>query len=189
MSDKLTDTNQIPLILKDAEFYDGDEKILNPYCLKSDAPEMNEICFYKINRLTFDEEYPHREAFENVLQSLDNEAFNFAYILEGDEKGISLYLGVVKNQNDNKPVLGKLLNAANYGKNIVGSFEGNFGGSVLEKLTGKDLTNIVFDAPRQFKNAGVILGIPSLNDKKDTGSKYGFQGIDRLINSMLGLKW
>ena len=162
--------------------------ILQLHCLKSEDLKLNEICFFKINRLTFDEEYPHREAFENVLQAMDNDAFNFVYILDGDENGIHLYIGVVKNQNENKPFLGKLMNAANYGKNIVGSFEGNFGGSLLEKLTGKNLTDTVFDSVKKFKNAGVILGIPSVN-KKDNDSKYGFQGIDRLINSMLGLNW
>lgn len=166
----------------------SDEKILQPQCLKSDDVKINEICFFKVTRLTFDEEYPHREAFENVLQALDSDAFNFVYILNGDENGISLYIGVVKNQNENKPVLGKLMNAANYGRNIIGSFEGNFGGSRPEKLTGTNLTDAVFDSVKQFKNAGVIVGIPSLN-KKDSNSKYGFQGIDRLINSMLGLKW
>ena len=40
----------------------------------------NEMCFYRVNQLSFDEDYPHREAFENVLLSMDNEAFNFVYI-------------------------------------------------------------------------------------------------------------
>ncbi|MBR4153124.1 MAG: DUF87 domain-containing protein [Selenomonadaceae bacterium] len=177
--------NFLELFRNDEE---DNEKIIQPQCLKSDDVKINEMCFFKINRLTFDEEYPHREAFENVLQALDNDAFNFVYILNGDKNGIELYIGVVKNQKENKPVLGKLMNAANYGRNLVGSFEGNFGGSLLEKLTGKNLTDIVFDSAEKFKNAGVILGIPSVN-KKDNDSKYGFQGIDRLINSMLGLNW
>lgn len=177
------------LLLELFRGYDtSDEKILRPQCLKSEDVKINEVCFFKIDRLTFDEEYPHREAFENVLQALDNDAFNFAYILNGDTNGIELYVGVVKNQNENKPVLGKLMNAANYGRNMVGLFEGNFGGSRLTKLTGEDLIDVVFNSVKQFKNAGVILGIPSVN-KKDSDSKYGFQGIDRLINGMLGLKW
>ena len=184
--DKVIETESL------AELFRGDttsdEKIIRPQNSRSDDLKINEICFFKISRLTFDEEYPHREAFENVLQALDNDAFNFVYILNGDENGIDLYIGVVKNQKENKPVLGKLMNAANYARNIVGSFEGNFGGSFLEKLTGKNLTDAVFDCVKNFKNAGVILGIPSAN-KKDSDNKYGFQGIDRLINSMLGLRW
>ena len=186
MENKLNENESLLELFRGGET--SDEKIFQPQCLKSDDLKINEISFFKISRLTFDEEYPHREAFENVLQALDNDAFNFVYILDGDENGVNLYIGVVKNQNENKPVLGKLLNATNYCRNIVGSFEGNFGGSLLEKLTGKNLTDAVFDATKKFKNAGVILGIPSVN-KKDSDNKYGFQGIDRLINSMLGLKW
>lgn len=178
---------ELPKLLQ-GEHIESDEKFFRPQCLKSEDLKINEICFYKISRLTFDEEYPHREAFENVLQALNNEAFNFVYILDGDANGISLYIGVARNQRENKPVLGKLMNAANCGRNVVGSFEGNFGGSVAEKLNGSNLTETVFDSARRFKNAGVILGIPSVN-KDDTAGKYGFQGIDRLINSMLGLKW
>lgn len=152
----------------------SEEKILYPQCLKTDDIKINKICFFKVDQLTFDEEYPHREAFENVLQTLDNDAFNFVYILNGDADGIELYVGVVKNQNENKPFLGKLMNATNYGRNIVGSFEGNFGGSRPKKLTGKDLTDVVFDSVKQFKNAGVIPGVPSVN-KKDNDGK-GFQG-------------
>ena len=188
MEKNLTRTENIVSLLQDDVAENVDAKIFNPYCLKSSEPALNEICFYKVNLLTFDEEYPHREAFENVLQALDNDAFNFVYILSGDENSISLHIGVVKNHHENKPILGKLMNAANYGKNIAGAFEGNFGGSVLEKLAGKNLSETINDSCRQFKNAGVILGIPSVNSADNSG-KYGFQGIDRLINAMIGLRW
>lgn len=181
-------TESLPKFLKREYFSETDEKIFRPQCVKAEDLKISEVCFYKVNRLTFDEEYPHREAFENVLQALNNNAFNFVYILDGDKNGVSLYIGVVKNQRENKPVLGKLMNAVNCGKNIVGAFEGNFGGSVLEKLTSQNLVETVFDSVQKFRNAGVILGIPSVN-KDDSNGKYGFQGIDRLINSMLGLKW
>lgn len=51
-----------------------------------------DMCFYKIEKLSYDEKYPRREAFENVLDSLDNEAFNFVYILTGSNTGIELHL-------------------------------------------------------------------------------------------------
>lgn len=188
MTAVVNNTPKILSLLQEAELSDIRQNI-RPVCLKNSELAGNEICFFHVKNLTFDEDYPHREAFENVLQALDNEAFNFVYILDGDENGINLYIGVVKNQNENSPVLGKMLNAANYGKTIAGIFEGNFSGSILERLTGQDLVDKIIDAPQQFKNAGVIVGIPSINEQKNDNSKYGFQGIDRLINSMLGLKW
>lgn len=184
MSAAVYNNSRILSLLQDAESVDIRQSI-QPTCLKSSELAGNEICFFRVKNLTFDEDYPHREAFENVLQALDNEAFNFVYILDGDESGIDLYIGVVKNQNENH----KMLNATNYGKTIAGIFEGNFSGSVLERLTGQDLVDKIIDAPQQFKNAGVIVGIPSINEQKNDNSKYGFQGIDRLINSMLGLRW
>lgn len=78
----------------------------------------NDMCFYKIEKLSYDEEYPRREAFENVLDSLDNEAFNFVYVLSGDSKGVELHIGVVKNHRSNR----KTLSTVNYGDIIQNSF-------------------------------------------------------------------
>ena len=73
---------------------------INSIILPKDTLNPNkDVCFYRITRLSFDEDYPHREAFENVLLALDTTAFNLVYILSGSEKGIELYIGVVKNGN------------------------------------------------------------------------------------------
>lgn len=148
----------------------------------------NEICFYKIKQLSYDEDYPRREAFENVLLSMDNEAFNFVYVLTGTEEGIELCIGIVQNQNENRPVLGKKLSAVNYGEIVANVFEGNFNGSVLEKMNLSELDKLVGSGLSNYKNAGAIIGIPSTNEKEN-GDEYDFQGIDRLVNSMLGLEW
>lgn len=150
--------------------------------------ENEDYCFYRITRLSFDEDYPHREAFENVLLSLDSTLYNFVYILSGSEKGVELYIGVIRNNNSTDIESGKRLRASDYGATLAGLFEGNFGGSVLEKMTGISLKQCVFDALEGYTNAGMLVGIPSENSsKEDTGK--GFQGMDRLINSMLGLNW
>lgn len=148
----------------------------------------NEVCFYRIKQLSFDEDYPRREAFENVLLSMDNQAFNFVYILTGTEEGIELCIGVVQNRNDNVPVLGKKLSAVNYGEIVANVFEGNFSGSKLEKLNSMELDKLIGTGIQKYQNAGVIIGIPSINEK-EVGDKYDFQGVDRLVNSMLGLEW
>lgn len=148
----------------------------------------NEMCFYKVKQLVFDEDYPRREAFENVLSSTDNQAFNFVYILTGTKEGIELCVGVVKNQNENISILGKKLSAANYGEIVANVFEGNFNGSILEKMNASELDQLVGSGLQKYRNAGVIIGIPSVNEKEN-GEKYDFQGIDRLVNSMLGLEW
>lgn len=155
-----------------------------PKFLRGGKLESRDVCFYKITRLSFDEDYPHREAFENVLLTLDNPAFNLVYILSGDEFGIELYIGVVKNKNSSE----SRLNASNYGEIIEKSFAGNFGGSIVEKVKGLDLEENILSADRKYKNGGIIVGVPSENEKQSDNTK-GFQGIDRLINSMIGTKW
>jgi Predicted ATPase len=153
---------------------------------KNGKLESKEVCFYRVKQLAFDEDYPRREAFENVLLSMNNQAFNFVYVLTGTKKGIELCIGVVKNQNENVPVLGSKLSAVNYGEIVANVFEGNFSGSVLEKMNNSDFDDLVDSS--LYTNAGTIIGIPSINEKEN-GEKYDFQGIDRLVNSMLGLEW
>lgn len=143
-----------------------------------------DMCFYKIEKLSYDEKYPRREAFENVLDSLDNEAFNFVYILTGSNTGIELHIGVVKNHRNNR----KTLSTVNYGDIIANAFEGNFSGSSLKRLDVDELQEKIINQTKIFKNAGIISGIPSINEC-DTGEDFDFQGIDRLINSMLGQTW
>ena len=46
----------------------------------------------------------------------------------------------------------------------------------------------ILSVDRKYKNGGVIVGVPSENEKQSDNGK-GFQGIDRLINSMIGTKW
>lgn len=144
----------------------------------------SDMCFYRIEKLSYDDEYPRREAFENVLDSLDNDAFNFVYVLSGDEYGVKLHIGVVKNHRNNK----KTLSTVNYGDIIENSFEGNFSGSSLKRLDIEELREIFVKQPRNYKSAGIISGIPSINEN-DSGDEFDFQGIDRLVNSMLGQTW
>lgn len=139
----------------------------------------DKIRLYKIDEIAFDDEYPHREAFENVIQSMSEiSGYNLIYILEGNEQGICLYLGVVWNKNIDTN------NVSNHAKNLISSFEGNFNGSKVYEVEDSAEINKIISA--KYPNAGLITGIPSIND---ADQNIDFQGIDRLINSMLGRKW
>ena len=131
-----------------------DNIISNSYPL--DTIPSQDMCFYKIKQLSYDEESPKREAFENVLLNMSNSAFNFVYILTGDEKGVELYIGVVKNgsckNRDNN------ISASNYGKSIADAFSANFSGSVLEKISEPLLSDMASYSVGVYKNAGVIMG-------------------------------
>lgn len=80
------------------------------------------------------------------------------------------------------------MSAANYCDNLAKTFEGNFNGSALVKLRGEELRDMAIHAVDKYRYAGAVRGVPSI-DEKDAGSAAGFQGIDRLINSMLGQEW
>ncbi len=165
------------------------ENLLTPFPDEKEGLRMDEVCIYQVEKLAYDEEHPQREAFENVLMSLDNKAFNFLYILTGDESGISLYIGVVKNQSPNAPVLDTQLSASNYGEIVANSFKGNFNGSQLKRILGEEnVCQLLTKDLGKYKNVGVITGIPTVFEK-DLPSEYDFQGIDRLINSMLETNW
>lgn len=148
----------------------------------------NQLRLFRIKKLSYDGEFPHREAFENVLATMDNPSFNFVYVLTGTETGIELDVGVVQNTADvQSDDLRKKLVASDYGEIIKSAIEGNFNGSVVESLS-KDEIDTIMNGATTYTDAGLITGVPSMNEK-EVGEKTDFQGIDRLINSMLGLEW
>lgn len=158
------------------------EKIENIGYPDESGPDVNrDMCFFRIKKLSYDEKYPRREAFENVLNVLDNEAYNFVYLLSGDKWGVELCIGVVKNHRKNR----KTLSTVNYGDIIRKAFEGNFSGSLLEKMEEEELREKIIKKAGDYESAGIISGVPSINER-ETGEEFDFQGIDRLINSMLG---
>lgn len=140
--------------------------------------------FFKLTSLSYDHDYPHREAFENVLSSIDNPSFNFAYILSGTLAGIDIYVGTIRNDNSTETKM----HASEYGKMMKSFFEGNFQGSNLHELKFKETQKEIFDPIKDMKRTCLITGVPSIN-KNEGKKETDFQGIDRLINSMAGEKW
>ena len=159
-----------------------------PFCVNGpgckDLDLYSEICLFHISKLSFDKEFPRREAFENVLNTINNESFNFVYTLSGNALGVDLSIGVVKNHKKNASTL----STVNYGDIVESAFNGNFSGSSIKRMTIDELNKFVINDSRKFKNGGVIFGIPSINEN-ESGESIDFQGIDRLINTMLGQTW
>lgn len=158
-------------------------------CPPLNMEDLSGGCFYRVKRISHNEAYPHREAFANVIGSLDTNAFNFVYILTGDETGVSIDIGVIRNGEELQSVLGNRLNAKDHGETLKSIFEGNFGGSRIDRLKGKALADALLGKRNDYKGAGLILGVPSIDNAEVGNTEYGFQGIDRLINSMMGKKW
>ena len=151
----LQQSREILNLVSDIQIFNSDGKVNKLIDIGFPGGNRLPCYFFKINKLSYDEDYPHREALENVIMSLDNEAFNFVYLLEGTEEGVSLYLGVVKNHHPNQ----KDAQANDYGKLIEKVFEGNFNGSVLERLKNNTIRDVIIGGAKKFTEAQSEKGI------------------------------
>ena len=151
--------------------------------------DRDECVFFRVKKLSYDEKFPQRQLLENVLLSFDNPYFNFVYLLTGDGNGVSLYFGVVQNRSMEGLPADKLMSVKDYAANMVASFEGNFNGTEMTPVKNTkdfmELDEVVLHGVDKYRRCGVITGIPSVATD-DSTQEYDFQGIDRLINSMLG---
>jgi hypothetical protein len=149
-------------------------------------PAYEKCRFYKIESLTYDKEFPAREALENVLSSMDNKDFSFVYILSGENSEVSLYIGVVRNSLTQSTV-----STSSYASRLEKAFRGNFGGSELKSLDRESISKEIFQEgdPSPMIRQGVVCGIPSLTKGSEGKEGILFQGVDRLVNCMAGMKW
>lgn len=147
--------------------------------------------FLKIDEIAYDDEYPKREAFENIITSVKNSGdYNFVYFIDGGSSGVNLYLGVTKNIS--KDFEKSDLSANDYSEILHSSISGNFSGTVFSKKGGRSnilnesqMNEEVFEKIQTAKRFSMITGVPSISEKDEqNNSKINFQGIDRLINSM-----
>lgn len=154
---------------------------------KESSLEIRDYCFFHIKQLSHDLKYPHREAFENVISAIDNPCFNFVYVISGDPSGISLYVGCVANTKNKG---NSLLKATEYSDSIENLLRSNFLGSEIEKLDPERLKNEIINPHTAYKSAGLIVGVPSVDKEKiQKGDDSDFQGMERLINCMMGSTW
>ncbi len=119
----------------------------------------------------------YRLAMANVLSSLCDTGCAIVYILAGQPDGVSLYIGVSSNGS------GADLHEA--AKTLGASFEGNFLGARLEYLKNHEADSLLTNNA----HFGLITGIPTLNDKEENTDNEEFQGVERLVNSLVGEEW
>ena len=140
--------------------------------------DISDVKFYHIKELTFEEDSPRREAFENVISTLRIDGIIFVYLIVGGSNGVSFYAGVAKDMSHK----GELeLDIDDIGKRVLKpSIEGNFRGSKVLEVEKGQKAELVSKIDK-MKRFAKVSGIPSVyKDKED------FQGIDRLIDIMSG---
>lgn len=137
---------------------------------------LKDISLFHIEELTFEEDSPRREAFENVISTIRIDGIIFVYLLIGDKNGVSFYFGISKDLSYKKRLE---LEVDDIGKILKSSIEGNFRGSKVVKV--EQDKKVILEKLHTMKKFAKVEGVPSIN--KDT---EGFQGVDRLVDVMMG---
>ncbi|OOE57129.1 type VI secretion protein [Salinivibrio sp. ML323] len=138
----------------------------------------HEFSLYHIKEVTFDEDSPRKEAFENVLNALTVQGIVFTYLLLGTKDSVYFYFGIAKNKQYQDNIV---LDVDDIGEKILKpSIEGNFRGSVVEKLD-KNQRSEVKEALEGFPHMYRLQGVPSVHEDNEE-----FQGVDRLVDIMSG---
>lgn len=139
---------------------------------------LEDIVFYRIDRITFEDKAPRKEALENVLSSMRVKGVNFLYLIKGDKKGVSFYYGISKDLIQRIEIsysmdeLGEMI--------LKPGLESNFRGSRITKLDDSEEQEII-DTLANMNYIGNLDGVPGINEDNE---KY--QGVDRMVDVMLG---
>lgn len=164
-------------------------EVTESYSYPAIKEDLSDVILYHIKEVTFEgeEKSPRREAFENVIGMIQNEGVNFIYLILGDKKGVSFYFGLIKESNYNYDLP---MPIREMGNNFLKSaIRGNFRGSKIEEVNPEKMKEILEkietnsenkSLPKKFAN---VMGTPGINETED---KKSFQGVDRLVDVMLG---
>lgn len=143
---------------------------------EADYLDLRGINFYHIKELTFEDDSPRREAFENVISTIGIQGIIFVYLIIGDKDGVSFYSGIAKDTSYDGELELDIDDIAD--RVLKPSIEGNFRGSKVFKVENKDE---LVSKVRNMSVFGKVTGVPSVHKDKEN-----FQGIDRLIDIMNG---
>ena len=134
--------------------------------------------FFQIKEIPEEKSSQYRLAMANVLSGLQKPNQSVVYMLSGTKKGVSLHIGVASTD-----AAGGISDA---GKALRSSFEGNFLGADLGK---EHVNNEQIKQIKMSRHLGFISGVPSFNDDESASGGEDVQGIERLVNSLLGETW
>lgn len=67
-------------------------------CLEFPSITINDIALYQIQEVSFEENFPRKEALENVISAMRIKGILFIYLILGDATGVKFYYGIAKYQ-------------------------------------------------------------------------------------------
>lgn len=141
--------------------------------------KVSDFVFYRVNKITFEDKAPSKDAIENVLSTVKSKGVNFLYLIRGTKQCVEFYYGLSNDLAGDNPVdsidqLGDRV--------LKSSIEGNFRGCVLEKVESPEfIQNELLDSQYKIRQ---IEGLPGEIENKE--NTLSVQGIDRLVDVMAG---
>lgn len=145
------------------------------------APPRKDLRYrlFRLDEISEDKPRAHRQAIANVFSGLNTSQCACVYILSGRPEGIELYLGVSTTQ--------AAADIHEAGKVFKAGFEGNFlGGRLVDlKNDASELASLL----SRSRHFGQMTGVPSFNEDTQQADEEDFQGVERLVNSLLGETW
>lgn len=140
-----------------------------------------ELSLYHIEEISFEDRAPRKEALENVISSMRIEGITFVYLILGDDKGVHFYYGVAKDFSED---ISPDLSIQDIGEYILEpSIKGNFRGSKVNSVKPESKCEI-FEKISRMKYSSILEGVPGIIEDNEK-----FQGVDRLVDVMLGDKF
>ncbi len=134
---------------------------------------------FRLHEISEDKPKAYRQAIANVFSGLNASQCACVYILSGRPEGVELYLGVASTQQD--------ADIHEAGKIFKAGFEGNFLGGRFVDL--KNDTPEIAGLLSGSMHFGQMTGVPSFNEDTQQADDEDFQGVERLVNSLLGETW
>lgn len=134
---------------------------------------------FRLHEISEDTPKAYRQAIANVFSGLNASQCACVYILSGRPEGVELYLGVATTQQD--------ADIHEAGKIFKAGFEGNFLGGRFVDL--KNDTPEIAGLLSRSMHFGQMTGVPSFNEDAQQADDEDFQGVERLVNSLLGETW
>lgn len=142
-----------------------------------------DLFLYHIKEITFEEKAPRKEAVENILGTFRGlEGYNFIYMILGEKDHVDFYFGVAADKFFQTQNTFSAYEIA--AEMLEPSIKGNFRGSMV-KLVDADEKTAILERLQNAKRFGILEGVPGLTKESDSNNE-GFQGVDRLIDVMLG---
>lgn len=140
--------------------------------------KLSDVVFYRVDRITFEDKAPRKEALENVLSAMRIKGVNFLYLIKGDKRGVSFYYGISRDLIQSIDMsysidkLGEMI--------LKPGLESNFRGSKITKLKDSEEQEII-DTLANMNYIGNLDGVPGMNENNEN-----YQGVDRMVDVMLG---